>query len=197
MNDEKTEMQMYADVRSLLTAFIPTVTDETWEVKMWSDPSLVGLQTNLVLLNYYDSYVYGWTSTLYNWDKDNKKGTAVISWIKDMHFDISFFKDRKALNQGAGVDYSSALDLAQRVRTWFQSDFGREKMQEKGFQCLVTSEVRNPIITLDDETYSRDPNFSITFVRRELIEMDVTQNYVTEIDQRLGFRLKNIKLIGV
>lgn len=244
-NVEKSEMQMYADIRDLVdnclrySGFIvktpqnyaiangvfglSTTADElraiylrgspaprleispesivqsiVWQIEQWGQSSFQGLTNNTVLMDVYDTRRYGWVSTTYNWDKASQTGKAVISWIKDVHCTLTFFKSRTPLAQGAGTEFVSAHDVAHKVMTWFQSDFGREQMEQKGFQCLITSEVRNPNIVLDNKQFDRTPNFSIVFVMKERLEIDVTENFVKEIDQAIAFKHKNtIELIGV
>jgi hypothetical protein len=243
-NVEKTEMQMYADVRDLVNTFLrnsglivrtPTnyaignnlfglntsdedlkaiflrnlppqiaitisdINDSIWEIQQWGQTSFQGLTNNTVFMDLYDTRRYGWVSTAYEWDKETQTGKAIVSWIKDIHCTLTFFKSRAPLAQGAGTEFLSAHDVAHRVMTWFQSDFGREQMAKKGFQCLITSEVRNPNIVIDNLRFDRSPNFTIVFTMRERQEVDVTENFVKEINQEKAFseNKNSIKLIGV
>lgn len=177
---------------------LDNINESIWEIQQWGQSSFQGLTNNTVFMDVYDTRRYGWVSTTYDWDKESQTGKAIISWIKEVHCTLTFFKSRAPLAQGAGTEFVSAHDVAHKVMTWFQSDFGRAQMNLKGFQCLVTSEVRNPNVVLDNRRFDRTPNFSIVFVMRERQEIDVTANFVKEIDQAIAFKSKNsIKLIGV
>lgn len=197
-SDEELKAIYLRDVSPELRISTASINEAIWRIIQWAQPESISLSTNTIFMDCYDTRRYGWVSTMYEWDKKTKTGKAVITWIRDIFFRLSFFKNRKALKEGAGVEFVSGLDVARKVHTWFQTDFGRDAMQEKGFQCLPIGTIGNRDFVAGSKQFERMPSFPITFVINERMEIDVTENYVTEIDQAIAFKNKNTtELIGV
>lgn len=193
--EEKTEMQIYSDIASLLDSFFKdNLQIQDWIIRQWGQSSMQTLRNNVVLMNYTNGRRYGWVSTNYQWDKDSQTGTANVSWIREIKMSLSFFKYRSK----ADINYVSADDIARKVLVWLQSDFGLHALRNKGYEIYVITDILNPPVTIEDDKYERMPIFDITLVLKENHTIDVTENFVTYTTMAEEFRQrKGIELISV
>lgn len=192
---EKSEMQVYKDMKDLLTSFMGFSEITGWTAWQWAQESMQTLKNNSILMNFVNGRRYGWVSTGYNWDKTTEQGTATVSWRREIHLVFSFYKNR---TDATSVSYFSAEDMARRFFIWIQSDLGIDALRAKSYWQVLPNAIMNPVIVTGTEKYERMPNFEITFVVSESQVIDVTENFATYETMLEEFRKRqNIELVAV
>lgn len=172
------------------------VNDLVWQIRQWGQPTMQALKSSSILMNFSGGRRYGWVSTSYDWN--GKSGTAEISWRRVLNFTFTFFKSRSDVGKGAGLSYFSADDMARRIYSWLQSDFGISACREKGYWMYPFGEILNPAIVLGSEQFDRTPNFTVKFAVLERHIFDVSENFVEFETMAEEFRKrKGIELIAV
>ena len=61
----KSELQVYNDIIGVIQSALATIGATGWKIRQSAQPSIQGLVSPIVLVNYYDSKRYGWTTTNY------------------------------------------------------------------------------------------------------------------------------------
>lgn len=200
--DLKTEQQIYADIGTIIEAYLVGNNYEKWanNVIQWGQPSMQEVPSPAILMNIDNTRKYGWEWTDYIWNSDLKSGSAKIAWFEEIQMAFTFFRDPQDLiNPDFDLGgYVSASDMAQRLRAYFLSDFGVSALRAMEYGSRNTSEILNPLLQTDDNIYARTPSFTLTLVRKQEIYQSYT-DFTTYEQQKQNEKNnpQNIKIIGV
>lgn len=178
----KSELQVYNDIIGVIQSALTTIGATGWKIRQSAQPSIQGLVSPIVLVNYYDSKRYGWTTTNYVWDKKTQTGTGVIKWRKDALFQLTFWKDTSDTAKPTTdlQKYQTALDIATQVLSYFQSDYGMDKLAANGYFRTVAARLYNPDVINDSDKYTRTPIIRMRFTFEEQMAVDETPNFITK-----------------
>lgn len=193
----KGEQQIYSEIGGLVSAFFTNNGYENWAngIMQWGQPTMQELPSPAILMNFENARKYGWTTTSYQWNKTTQAGSAIISWIRVIRFTFTFFLDGKNLIGADPMTYVSALDMAEKLRAYFLSDFGIQDLQQYGYGSFDIGDILNPDFSTDENIYARQPSFTVPFVFKENIVQNYP-DYKTYIEQQEDFK-SNKSLTGI
>lgn len=193
----KKELEVYDDFVQLASAWLTSNGFADWQSIQWAQPSIQGLRTPLLLIDFYDSNRYGWTSTNYIWEKTSNEGFMIISWRKEIYLSFTFWKDR-ALMSNPTTDlsqYSTAYDVANLFLAYLQGANARNSLASLGYWTLVEPKLYNAQGEDDSGKDTRFPVIRIKFVIKEQISLEDSANFITKEEQEEAF--KNRTTIGL
>lgn len=196
----KKELQIYDDFVQLASDWLVNNGFAQWQAIQWAQPSMQGLRTPLLLIDFYDSNRYGWTATKYVWDKQAQEGYTIIEWRKDLSLSFTFWRDRQSFASSSDDDLKNeftAYDVANLFLAYLQSSPAREKLGEMGYYTLVEPNLYNGAAEDDSGKYNRFPVIRIKFVIREQISLENSENFITKEQQEEAFKNHSTQTIKI
>lgn len=194
-NTIKSELQIYDEINGVVKSALEFFGVSGWQVMQWAQPSFQGLKSPVILTDLYDTKRYGWTYTKYVWDRETQTGEGIISWLKEIYFSFTFWKGAGSMASAENLkEYETALDAANKVLAYFQSEYGFKKLFDLGYNSLITAKIYNPPIVSDSDRYTRAPVIRIKFIIKENATIDETSNFITEQEQQLAFDNQKIEI---
>ena len=186
----KSELTVYNDFITLASNWLQNNQLTDWNVIQWAQPSIQGLRSPLILLDFYNSRRYGWTSTIYQWDSESQTGQGIIYWNNEISISFTFWKDRQDMSNPNTdlTTYQTAYDIANQFLAYLQSQYAREALLKVGYWTENTPEIYNGIATDDSGKDSRFPVIRAKFITKESISIDETENFITKEEQQEAFK---------
>lgn len=190
VNSVKSELQIYNDFSSIALEWLSLYNFSDWKVCQWGQPSIQGLTSPLILIDFYNSRRYGWTSTVYQWNSESQTGEGIIYWNNEISISFTFWKDRQDMsNPKTNLNiYQTAYDVSNQFLAYLQSQYAREALFELGYWTENTPEIFNGIATDDSGKDSRFPVIRAKFITKESISIDESNNFITKEEQQESFK---------
>lgn len=186
----KSELTVYNDFITLARNWLQDKQLTDWNVIQWGQPSIQGLRSPLILLDFYNSRRYGWTSTVYKWDSESQTGEGIIYWNNEISISFTFWKDKQDMSNPNTdlTTYQTAYDIANQFLAYLQSQYAREALLKVGYWTENTPEIYNGIAEDDSGKDSRFPVIRAKFITKESISIDETENFITKEEQQEAFK---------
>jgi hypothetical protein len=153
----KNENQIWQDVVDSVKAGLEYNEITDFEVRQSSQPSKATINSPTLWVERVSSKRYGCQSRL-----PVRVGSALVEKIiyyQEAVYQITAMKKRLPTDT---VNTQTAGDVLNLLTTYFSSSSGIEKLNEKGFNCLRITEVREPSNIMDSDLYEKTPSFDIT-----------------------------------
>ena len=186
----KSELTIYNDFITLAKDWLQNNQLTDWNVIQWAQPSIQGLRSPLILLDFDNSHRYGWTSTVYKWDSETQTGEGIIYWLNEISISFTFWKDRQDMSNPNTdlATYQTAYDVANQFLAYLQSQYAREALFKVGYWTENTPEIYNGVGTDDSGKDTRFPVIRAKFITKESISIDETENFITKEEQQEAFK---------
>lgn len=154
----KTENQIWADLKSLITQGLAKFGLEGWQIRQLQQPVKITTLQPTVFMAKLNSPRIGW-----QYNKNVATASEVIHtevYKQEIRFQISALKKRHP----ADIEEFTSSDALNALITWFMSREGLASIRALGYSTFRISRLEEPFFIDDSDTYERNPYFEFSLV---------------------------------
>lgn len=173
----KTENQIWADLKSLITRGLEAFNINGWQIRQLQQPVKITTLQPTIFMAKLNSPRIGWQYSA------NGAAAAGVqhkeSYWQEIRFQISALKKRHP----ADISDFTSSDALNALITWFMSRKGLSAIRELGYSTFRVSRLEEPFFIDDSDTYERNPYFEFSLILNQSYSEEIpgTNKFIPKI----------------